>query len=90
MTRLQRGACDMHQSAVQVMNQSRATAVLSFADAAAALRRVAVKLAPAGEVALRPHDILDLSLTFRLVGAPRSHTLRPLILRQSDGHALWS
>jgi len=51
----------MHQSAVQVMNQSRATAVLSFADAAAALRRVAVKLAPAGEVALRPHDILDRS-----------------------------
>ncbi len=70
MSRLCRGVRDTHLSALQVMNQSRATAVLSLADAAAALRRVAVQAAPAGEVALRPHDVLDLSLTFRS-GRPR-------------------
>lgn len=55
----------MHLSALQVANQSRATALLSFASAAVALRRVAVRVAPAGEVTLRPHDVLDISLTFR-------------------------
>ena len=51
----------------QVINRSRATAVLSLASAAAALRRMAIFLTPAGDVALRPRDTMDISLSFRLV-----------------------
>ena len=42
-----------------------ATASLSFAEAAAALKHFAVSILPGGTVALRPRDTVELKLSFR-------------------------
>ena len=50
---------------LQVINRSRATALLSFAEAAAALKRFSVSVLPVGSLALRPRDIAEVKLSFR-------------------------
>ena len=50
---------------LQVINRSRATANLSFAEAAAALKQFHIGLLPVGMVALRPRDTVELKLSFR-------------------------
>ena len=50
---------------LQVINRSRATANLSFAEAAAALKQFSIGLSPVGMVALRPRDTVELKLSFR-------------------------
>ena len=56
----------VHQLAhLQVINRSRATASLSFAEAAAALKQFSVSLSPSGALALRPRDTIEVKLSFR-------------------------
>lgn len=50
---------------LQVINRSRATANLSFAEAAAALKQFSIGLLPVGMVALRPRDTVEMKLMFR-------------------------
>ena len=50
---------------LQVINRSRATASLSFAEAAAALKQFSISLLPVGMVALRPRDTVEVKLMFR-------------------------